>query len=69
MPEYEVVIVDVSPTGDVVVKTEGFTGKACLEVTAELEASLGSVTQVVPTPEMHKITQQAGQQNVAKRNQ
>ena len=69
MPQYEVVIVDVSPTGEVVVKTEGFTGKACLEVTADLEASLGSVTQVVPTPEMNKTVQQAGQQNVTKRKQ
>jgi hypothetical protein len=48
MAPYEVVIVDISPTGEVALKTEGFTGKACLEVMAELEASLGHVKQETP---------------------
>ena len=30
MPQYEAVIVDVSPTGQVMVKAGGFTGEACL---------------------------------------
>ena len=68
MPQYEVVIVDVSPTGKVVVKTEGFRGKACLKATQELEASLGKVTKTTPTPEMNE-PQQVEQKNVAKRKQ
>ena len=68
MPKYEVIIVDVSPTGQVVIKTEGFTGKACLAATAKLKAALGTVTEMVSTPEMN-VVQQQEQRNVAKRKQ
>ena len=67
MPEYETIIVDVSPTGKVMIKTEGFTGKACLAATLELEASLGKVTNTTPTAEMNHVQEEV--KNAAKRKQ
>ena len=66
MPEYETVIVDISPTGKVMIKTEGFTGKSCLKATQELEASLGTVTKTTYT---HETKPEQLQQNVVRRRQ
>lgn len=65
MSRYEVVIVDVSPVGKVQVKTEGFSGKACLEATDALERSLGAVIKITPTAEMKN--EETAQKNTAKK--
>lgn len=40
--------------GEVVVSTDGFAGKACQDVTRQLEAALGQTTKDVATSEMAK---------------
>lgn len=72
--DQEMVIVDVSPTGEVVITTKGFNGNSCLTDPAvvELKEALGDVTNVAPTEEMkqkplkHTPTQKS--KNVTRRN-
>jgi len=60
------ITVDVSPDGDVVIKTEGYQGAECLKATQKLEESLGVVTERKKTAEF-KLT--ATQTNVTKQSQ
>lgn len=64
----EVVTVEISPIGEVSVKTQGFTGATCKQATKALEAALGSTIQDDHTREFHQGAactlpqhQQAGQ--------
>lgn len=41
--------------GKAVVKTEGFTGQECYDVTANLEKALGKVEESEPTPEFRDV--------------
>lgn len=66
MPEQ--VIVEISPTGEVSVKTQGFTGATCKQATKALEAALGNTLKDDHTREFHQGAactlpqqQQAGQ--------
>lgn len=47
------IIVRVGKTGDVVIKTEGYTGTACQDATRQLEKALGAVVSERETEEMH----------------
>jgi len=64
----EVITVEISPTGNVSVKTQGFTGAKCKQATKALEAALGSTLKDEHTREFHQGAscslpqqQQAGQ--------
>ena len=50
----EVVTVEISPTGEVSVKTQGFTGAKCKQATAALEAALGNTVKDDITREFHQ---------------
>lgn len=45
--------------GKSVIETKGFTGKACVDATAELERAMGVATEERKTPEFHTKHQQA----------
>jgi hypothetical protein len=42
----------IHPDGRIEQKVQGVKGKACLEITAEIEQQLGEVVEVKPTEEM-----------------
>lgn len=46
--------VTVDPMGQMVVETEGYTGKECTEATKQLERALGKVTKDEKKPEYHR---------------
>jgi len=43
------IVVVVSPQGEITLETQGFTGPQCREVSHQLEAALGLVTRDTPT--------------------
>lgn len=45
--------ITVSPTGETVVQTSGFKGKACQDATKQIEAALGVVTADKKLPEFY----------------
>ena len=50
----EVIVVDISSTGEIFVKAEGFSGKECFGAAMELESSLGHVKRLARTAKMGK---------------
>lgn len=48
--------------GKSVIETKGFSGKACVDATAELERAMGAVETERKTPEFHTKHQQAQSQ-------
>jgi hypothetical protein len=52
MKKIEVVI---TPSGEVTVETSGFKGKACQDVTAQLNRALGSVVSETKKPEFYQV--------------
>jgi hypothetical protein len=52
----EKITVTIAKGGKVTLKTEGFTGSACQQATAELERRLGKTINDQPTEEMYAQT-------------
>ena len=50
----KVIIVDVSPAGEVNIEAKGYTGKSCVEATAFLEKALGQRTSQTKTSDYYK---------------
>lgn len=50
----EQIIIEFSPDGTSQVSVNGVPGERCRELTAGLEAAIGAVTEVEPTPEMYE---------------
>lgn len=48
------IIIEVSPTGQTTITTQGFKGKACKDATAALEKALGVITSDTPTREANE---------------
>lgn len=66
--EFEVVVFDFSPTGQITVQTTGFEGASCIDTIRDIEEGLGEVTHVEHTAEFHrKNVQKAKQKNVVRR--
>lgn len=49
--------IEVAPGGEVTIEVSGFKGRACKEITADLEAELGSVVSEELTPEYYEPEQ------------
>ena len=61
MPQIKVTV---SPTGEVVIATTGYKGKACQDATSQMEKALGVVASDKKAPEFYASesqSQQAGQ--------
>jgi len=58
--------VNISPEGEVTIDVEGVKGKACLDLTAELEEELGIVTQRTEKKEMHERPAKITRTNVSR---
>lgn len=48
------IIIDIDANGDVTVEGRGIEGPECMKLTKEIEAALGTVTQVTKKPEFHR---------------
>ena len=44
----------ISPKGEIVIETKGFSGSSCRDATKRLEKTLGNVTQEQLTTEFHE---------------
>jgi len=68
--EFEMVVFDFSPTGQIAVKTTGFEGGACIDAVRDIEEGLGEVTHVKHTSEFHQKPEQTVEgKDVARRRQ
>ena len=54
--ESKVIVIIVSPSGQVSVQTRGFTGSSCRQASRVLEQALGIVQSDQPTAEMYQST-------------
>lgn len=57
------ITVRVSPTGETVIETTGFQGKACQDATRQLEAALGKVEAETKKPEFFQSAAASAQQS------
>ena len=64
-PPPQIIEVTISPTGETVVKTQGFTGSSCRQASAVLVRALGIVTAERLTPEFYQ--QQMNQSPIQQR--
>ncbi len=56
------VIIDITETGDTSVKVTGMTGPGCKQLTAAIEAAVGTTTGDQPTADLHRAATQAREQ-------
>lgn len=47
------ITITVAASGEITIKTEGFSGSSCKEATAAIEKALGKTVLDTPTGEMH----------------
>lgn len=52
------IIIDVDPSGEVRIETEGYQGPRCLQATKELKAKLGTVIDTQEKPEIDLLETQ-----------
>ena len=57
----EKIIIDISPTGEAVIKVEGCPGPSCKDLTRGLEKALGKTTTDKTTNEYYKATEKEKQ--------
>ena len=50
----KIIEIVVSPTGQSVIQTKGFSGSTCRDATRELEKALGAIQSDQPTAEMYQ---------------